>query len=161
MLYQCTQPWCSHCQQSWTSINDPKYHIMSKCPIKYPERRQAPFQAIAPRPMIPTIQSGKRSFNEQATDAIQPRKQPFAPRPTRSPFPPRGTGPKQMRSNTVTSSSQDLYEDEIDYNDIQSLRAYAIRTQQSQSTEEQNNMLTQVEQDDYNQDADWDPEQQS
>ena len=53
--------------------------------------------------------------------------QHYIPRPTRPTFPPRGTAPRQMQSNTTTYS-QFNNTGNIDYNDIQSLRAYAIRT---------------------------------
>ena len=90
-------------------------------------------------------------------ESAQANKQQYVPRINRTPFPPRGTAPKSMQSNTVMASHFQ-YTDEIDYNDIQSLRAYAIRTQQYQQVEELAEDHNMQEQDDNPQDADWDPD---
>ena len=53
------------------------------------------------------------------------------------------------------------HDDEVNYNDIQSLRAYAIRTQSQSQYEEEEQQYHATEQEAGNQDADWDPDQQS
>jgi len=64
-------------------------------------------------------QRSKRPFNEPGMDVMQQNKQPWIP-------------------NTATVF-QAPYEEEIDYNDIHSLRAYAIRTQSYQYFDEYEN----------------------
>ena len=158
-MYQCREPWCSSCQQTWNSISDPRYHQMSKCPAKYPERRTT----NAPRPSVPMLQpstlGAKRTFQQLSPATMQPRKLPYTPRPARPQCPPRGTAPRPMRTATVTAT-QPSYEDEIDYNDIQSLRAFAIRAQYSQQNYEQESQPNN-EDDSTPEDADWNPEIQS
>ena len=64
-----------------------------------------------------------------------------------------------MRSN-ATTTSQVQYEEDVDYNDIQSLRAYAARTQQYHSMEEHGEEESQTQYDNP-QDADWDNDMNS
>jgi hypothetical protein len=65
-----------------------------------------------------------------------------------------------MRTNAV-SSSQAYDQQDIDYNCIQSLRAYAIRTQTPQYEEDYEQEENQQEQSTNPEDADWDQEQYS
>ena len=83
-------------------------------------------------------------------------KQPYQPRPMRPQFPPRGTAPRPMRTNAVSSYQEDN-PCEIDYNCIQSLRAYAIHSQ-SQRYEEYEQEESQPVLGENPEDADWDPE---
>ena len=136
---------------------------MSQCP-RFVTIRPIQQQQLAPRPIapgfVPCMQGTKRPINAIAPEATQQIKQQYIPRQTKQTFPPRGTGPRKMQSNTATSSRLN-HTEEIDYNDIQSLRAYAIRTQQYQQSEEyvdEHNMEVQYE---NPQDADWDPDMDS
>ena len=161
-LYQCTEPCCSTCQQTWNSINDPRYHHMSKCPTQFPDRRPPMITPAAPRPAAPMLQPStlgtKRTFQEMTPATTQPRKQPYVPRPTRPQFPPRGTAPRPMRTATVTSS-QPSY-DEVDYNDIWWLRSFVLHTQQTQYNDQQEQLPEDVAI--HNpEDADWNPDLQS
>jgi hypothetical protein len=101
----------------------------------------------------------KRSFQEISPAATQPRKLPYTPKPNKPQFPPRGTAPRPMRTATVTAT-QPSYEDEIDYNDIQSLRAFAIRAQYSQQNYEQESQQNNEDCPNH-EDADWNPDLQS
>jgi hypothetical protein len=103
------------------------------------------------------MQGVKRTFHTVATETTQPNKQQYVPRVHRPPFPPRGTATKPIQSSTATTS-QFMYTDEIDYNDIQSLRAYAIYTQQHQQYEENHDDQNLQELNDSQQEADWDPD---
>ena len=104
----------------------------------------------------PTIQTYKRPFQPSHQTNQESIKQPYRPR---QPFPPRGTMPPRPMKATATSYN---YNEEIDYNDIQALRAFAARVQGSQHDEEGYNQHPEAEQEETNpQDADWDPDQAS
>ena len=65
-----------------------------------------------------------------------------------------------MRSNAATSSHA-TYDDDVDYNDIHSLRAYVVRAQQLHSHESiteqyEDNTAEQIEENP--EDVDWNPD---
>ena len=67
--------------------------------------------------------------------------------------------PRTLKAAATAYTAND---DEVDYNDIQSLRAYAIRTQsQYHNEEEYEHQHTPQQEDENPQDDDWDPEQRS
>ena len=93
----------------------------------------------------------KRTFNEITPEVTRPKIQPFTPRSAKLPFPPSGTAPRPMRSNTATTSQADMNED-VDYNDIHSLRAFAVRAHQH-ADESINERY-----EENPEDADWNPD---
>ena len=128
---------------------------MTQCPTHTPPTHST--QAMQSRPtaptFIPTMQGTKRPFSKLLPTTVQPNKMPYVPRTNKSPFPPRGTGPKTMHTK-IANSTHIQYEDDVDYNDIQSLRAYAARTQQYRCTEEDTEADPQLQYENP-QDADW------
>jgi hypothetical protein len=115
------------------------------------------------------MQGTKRSLDATSTTNIQSRKIPFVPNQLRKPFPPRGTGNPLLKANSSTIYT-DHNEEEVDYNDIQSLRAFAIRHQSQyheneyepgQTLQEQANEEQNIEEQHINsQDADWESYQE-
>ncbi len=155
MFNQCTEPWCSRCQQSWRSTTDTRYHNMSKCPSR-PDNRLPSAPVLTQKPIpaaAPAMQNNKRPFNEITYEAANPKMQPFTPRPAKQPFPPRGTAPKPMRSNTATS--QTAMNEVVDYNDIYSLRAFVVRAHQNADES------TNKQYEENPEDADWNPDVES
>ena len=149
--HQCNEPWCSRCKQTWASIKDANYHRPHQCPTVQTSNTTA---------AKPTMQTHKRPL-ESGTQGYQttqrPMKQPYRPR---QPFPPRGTMPPRPLKTTATAYTTGY--DDVDYNDIQSLRAFAIRAQSQQHYEDEDEQQHLTEQAVMNpQDADWDPDQQS
>ena len=65
-----------------------------------------------------------------------------------------------MRGSTATSSKIQVDED-IDYNCIDSLRAFAVKIKQSYYEEQYDPHQVDVDENTIPQDADWDPEQES
>ena len=151
MLYQCTEPWCSGCQQTWRNTTDTRYHNMSKCPSRPTDTRLQSAPVNVPKPSsapLPAMQNNKRLHSEISQEAAHPKLQPIPHRIAKAPFPPRGTATRPMRINTATTSQVN---EEVDYNNINSLRAYVARAQQyEESTTEQY--------EENLQDADWNPD---
>ena len=147
--YNCNSPWCSSCKQTWTSIKDANYHKVYLCPNRSEPDKQKPVMQAYKRPLQT---SGPSQQTEQ-----RPYKQPYKPRQA---FPPRGTmAPRPMKAN-ATSSSYTHNDQELDYNDIQALRAFDAQVQGSQYIQEEyEQQLPADEENDNPQDADWDPDQ--
>ena len=60
--YQCNEPWCSKCKQTWASTKDTRYHKMNQCNLPQDAKDS-----------VATMQGGnKRPYEQNAATSSQP-----------------------------------------------------------------------------------------
>jgi len=156
-MYQCNEPWCSKCKHTWKSTNDTRYHRMNQCNLPQEAKES-----------VATMQGGtKRPYEQNAATSSQPvlkkkfienKPRSFFEYKTRQQFPPRGTAQTNMKANaSIEDTKEDNY---VDYDDIESLRAFASRMQNRDTEQEDPQEYQQItnSNNENEQDADWDPE---